>query len=285
MKCGRQWKSMPESTAHRRDFYRVHGEGISSETAEQMLGSIEDKAAPLIRQVIESQILPQEKEKLEVLLYFVALLATRIPGIRESIDSFFDEIAHRTLELSVATPERWESLLCQMRKSGYTKEQPSYENARRMVEKRGVRFSMSKNWQIGQMFRSASVVFPTLMKRTWCLLLSESGNLISSDRPITIVFTEPGLPCMSPGFGLNHTEVTVPLSKHVLLRGVWGKQPEYAVPMNREIVSHYNTLRLLQADRFLFSTAQEFPWLDNNLVVHNGLAGLQQFLQFQDVGE
>lgn len=285
MKTGKQWRTTPENTGHRRDFYRVNVAEISPEVVEQMLGSIEDRAAPVIKRVIELEVLPEGNEEMETLLYFVALLASRVPAVRENIDGVFNEIAQRTLELTVATPERWEASQAQMRESGYTvNDQLPYEEARQVVENRSLRFSMSQNWQVGQMFHSADIIFPTLMGRKWCLLLSRSGSFICSDHPVTIVFTEPTHPFMSPGFGLKHTEVTVPLSKHVLLRGVWDIQPLHAVSLNRKFVSHYNTVRSLQADRFLFSAVECFPWMDGEQTVHTGLSGLSDTLRTQGSG-
>jgi hypothetical protein len=131
------------------------------------------------------------------------------------------------------------------------------------------------------MLDGAASIFPTLKARTWCILISSSGNLISSDRPVSIVFTVAAPPFLSPGFGLNHTEVTVPLSRHVLLRGVWKKQPRDPVQMTRRWVGHYNTLRAIQATRFLFSPTENFPWTDGKRSVRLGLQGMNEFFGSQ----
>lgn len=88
---------------------------------------------------------------------------------------------------------------------------------------------------------------------------------------------------MSPGFALNHTEVTVPLSKHVLLRGVWINQPEIVVTLNRKLMSHYNTLRIMRADQFLFSRTRDFPCMDyRNRTVNMGVEPLTALLRSRE---
>ena len=281
LKSNKQWKSTPANTGHRRDFYRVEGDVAPVDAVEGMLGLVEDKVAPVIQRVIESRATPDDKDDFQTLLYFVALLTTRVPGIREGIDDFVDRIGQHILELSVATEERWDSLQRQMRAQGVKGVDLAYEDAKQIMEDRSVRFSVNRNWQLGMMFKCAHVVYPTLLNRTWCVLVSPSGNLICSDRPVTIVFTRPAPPFMSPGFGLPDTEVSVPLSRHVLLRGIWDKQPEHAVSMNRTCVAHYNTLRTIQADRFIFSTAEDFPWNDDQHCTHHGMDGVQDFVRSQ----
>ena len=281
LKSNKKWKSSPANTGHRRDFYRVEGDIAPADTVESMLGSVEYKVAPVVQRVIESRATPEDKDDFQTLLYFVALLTTRIPAVREGIDDFFDRIGQRILELSVTTAERWDSLQRQMREQGVKGEDLAYDDAKQIMEDRSVRFSVNRNWQLGMMFKGAQVVFPTLLKRTWCVLVSPSGNLICSDHPVTIVFTRRTPPFFSPGFGLPDTEVSVPLSRHIMLRGIWEKQPEHAVSMNRTFVGHYNTLRMIQADRFIFSTVADFPWNDDEGRTHDGMNGLQDFIRSQ----
>jgi hypothetical protein len=158
------------------------------------------------------------------------------------------------------------------RSAGVPAEELSFEDIGRIVEERRVRFSKGKNWHIAQMFRNADTIYPLLANRTWSVLVSESGSFICSDHPVTIVFTKEAPRRMSPGFALNNTEVTVPLSKHVLLRGVWTNQPDTAVVLNRKLVARYNTVRIMQTDRFLFSRVPDFPWMDHsNRAINTGV--------------
>lgn len=122
--------------------------------------------------------MPASKEDWQVLLYFVALLAVRGPAVLENLNNFTDKLGRRLLDVASATPERWQSTLESRRAAQRSREDLSFGDVRRIIEERSVRFSMSKDWQVAQVFRNADTISPLLAQRTWSLLLSEAPVLI-----------------------------------------------------------------------------------------------------------
>jgi len=211
-------------------------------------------------------------------MFFVALLGTRIPAIRSTLENFVAELGQRWLEEATATPERWDQLMETYGK-GFDPEAAAYNQIRKGVEQGAFRVRVNRDWIIGIAWRSAECVMPCLLARNWAILTSPGGEFVCSDRPVTVTFTSEELirGWYPPGFGMAKTEVTVPLSRYVLLRGVF-EPPGVEVAGNRKQIAYYNSWRLIQAQRFVFSCAPDFSWLNREHNVALVPKGLRDFL-------
>jgi hypothetical protein len=107
----------PEGAAHERDFYRVNVPGEPPSLAEDALSKIESAAAPLIRRVVQEQALPSGVER-ETLLWFVALLAVRVPKQRAETSRFVTDLMRLKLEAILSSPERYAAHIERLRKAG-----------------------------------------------------------------------------------------------------------------------------------------------------------------------
>jgi hypothetical protein len=58
------------------------------------------------------------------------------------------------------------------------------------------------------------------------------------------------------------TEITFPLSRNVLLIGSWEPFKSDTIPLTRKNIALYNGFTARHCQRFLFSTAKDFCWLD-----------------------
>jgi len=111
------------------------------------------------------------------------------------------------------------------------------------------------------MLEGAQAIFPLLLQRRWSVLLSPAGRFVCSDRPVVVVFTRPKPPIWAPGFGLPDTEVTVPISKNVMLVGSWDGVPA-TISLTYRQIARYNSRTIQHASRFAFSAQRDVPWLD-----------------------
>jgi len=110
------FETIPRNVGGIRDFNRIEVEGVDPNIIETSLAKFEGEAASALRQI--EQKLAFEGAERELILNLVAILAIRSPEMREHWRKFQAQIAERIMDLSLATKERWESQIRQMKESG-----------------------------------------------------------------------------------------------------------------------------------------------------------------------
>lgn len=216
--------------------------------------------------------MPEPEAQRKRLMYFIALLATRVPSTRSIVDNAIDKMNRQLLRVVTATPERWAEIQQGMRKKGLATD-ISYERAKELVTSLDFRFQGTQNWQVHMMFYCAEAIFPSLMARTWSVAFSPAGRFICSDRPVVLQFTKPMPPMYNPGFEVSNTEVILPLSRHIILCGAWNSQ-SVSVSLTCRVIAYCNTRILRHAERYVFSAIPDFVWLDKNHSVRTDFPGL-----------
>ncbi|MCP5104868.1 MAG: DUF4238 domain-containing protein, partial [bacterium] len=134
-KQAKQWKAIPKNIAHQRDFYRIDVDELEPSYIETALSEIEEKAAPVMKEMSERCNLPKGDDFI-ILMNFVALMAVRVPRPRNNMSDFISKICKSYLRLTTATPERWESTASELKKKGCGNDRDvSYEKMKRFVDK------------------------------------------------------------------------------------------------------------------------------------------------------
>jgi hypothetical protein len=261
-KAVKQWKSRPINVGHERDYYQVRSEGVSPDLVERALGHVESAAAPVIAHVMSSETFPDDPQQRADLLLFISLLATRVPSAREMVNSAADTLNKAMLRAALGSRERWEALENRAAKAGYIPNDVlSYERALEMLDSDAFTVRASQDYHLATMLEGALAIFPLLQKRRWSVLLSAAGRFVCSDRPVVVAFTRPKPAIWSPGFGVQETEVTMPLSRNSMVVGSWDSEPG-TLPLNYRQIARHNSRALRHASRFVFSARQDSPWLD-----------------------
>lgn len=218
---GRRWRSRPSELAHQRDFYRIDVEGIDPNVFEKTFGAFESQVAALLRQLFETGSLPVA-EAYANLMFFLALMAVRIPRRRAKMTQEMDQIMKSMLRMSVATPEHWESAQRRMRLDGLTElAETSYEEAKALFERDDFTIQMPATWHVGMLYESAKTIFPYLADRAWSFFQCEDDDpdFVCSDHPLSLVWSTEGSGFYPPGFALAETEVSLPLSRRWAMMG------------------------------------------------------------------
>ncbi len=256
-------RARPGTTAHARDFYAVEIQGEDPALAEELLGRIESAAAPIIRRVLETQALPVGDD-LGVLLYFIAILAARVPKQREGISRVMHDLMKLTLEVATSTPERYQRQLELCRQAGKEMPDVPYEEMREAIRE-NLTFDVDQTWKVGQVFRDADTIGRVLPARRWCILLTEGDgpSFICSDAPVALVPTEPRQGFFQGvGWGMPGTAAFIPLSKRIALCGMFDDRlTEDAVPVGKQFVSQVNAAMLATAHKHVYSPREDFLWL------------------------
>jgi hypothetical protein len=258
----KQWKARPAELAHQRDFYRIDLPGVSPDAIEQAFAKFEARAAPVIARISETLTVPSG-EDFAVLMNLVAWMAVKIPGIRSTISDFVDRVSKRMLRLMVSTPERWRATVERARADGVEIGNADYEHMRASIESERYQIvAENRNWFIRLIMEMMDAILPYLVTRRWSLLVPEdgAGYFICSDRPVSLIWATDDRRPFPPGFGLRNTQVTVPLTKTVALLGEFEGKPETA-KIGRLGVAGLNSRTAMYAERFLYATADDFPWV------------------------
>lgn len=258
----KQWRARPADIAHQRDFYRVDLPGVDPDAIEQAFSIFETRAAPVVKKIVDTRNLPSGEEFV-VLLNLIAWIAVKIPGLRTSLGKFIEDVAKKTMGLVVATPKRWEATLGRMREQGYELgHNVNYEDMRAFVESDEFRVEMARNWYIRVVLNMMDAILPYLAARRWSLVIAEpdTGYFTCSDRPVALIWTTEMPAFYSAGFGMRNTQLTFPLSKEVGLIGEFDGEPTRNT-VDRRRVAGFNSRTGIYAERFVYSTFQNFYWL------------------------
>jgi hypothetical protein len=125
---------------------------------------------------------------MHVLLFYVALLATRVPLARLIVDEIVDRLGRDRLRDTLRR-ERWDEVLREMKDMGHDVTRMGYEQFKASLP--NVRLVGSQHFHIRMMIEGAFDLLPHLARRVWSIAISPSGNFIGSDRPVAVTFATP----------------------------------------------------------------------------------------------
>ena len=104
----KQWKSTPLKTAHQRDFHAIEARpGADPMVVEKSFADIEGKCSRVVANVIEQGKLPTGEDH-DILLNFVAMMAVRVPGIRNIISRAVDDLGKNLLCTALGSDQGWQ---------------------------------------------------------------------------------------------------------------------------------------------------------------------------------
>ncbi|MCK5114603.1 MAG: DUF4238 domain-containing protein [Phycisphaerae bacterium] len=260
LESGNQWKSTSKDVACERDFYMLDFDGDDAIALEKWFSDVENRAAPVISQIIESGIIP-DNEEYKHLIDFLGAMAVKVPGVLNMLDDFYERIIRRVMWQMTDTKEEWEVLVKKSRDDGLEIPDVSWEQIKELVAKKdNYTVTFQQNYRMGMILRLIPILLPLLAKRKWTFMrgVDDAPKIISSDRPLLLCWNDPAdKGCMSPGFGLPGTNVSIALDQNSILIGVF----EAALPSPRldaMTVGVFNMWIGLQAERFIYSTEEDF---------------------------
>jgi len=264
-KTGKQWHTKPANVAHRKDFYRVDVPGVPPDVVESGLSKMESHSSNVIREIIRTKTIPRGDDYV-TFMNFTALMSVRVPSGRDMINQGVDFISKQHLKAALSTPESWAAELHEARTAGVDidEDAASYETIKECLGKGRYTFAVDQNWRIKTMLELMGKLAPCFAPREWCLAISSSGGFICSDRPVTVRFTRRKAAMDSPGLMREDTEISFPLSRHVLLIGSWEPFKSHTIALTRKNIALYNGITARHCERFLFSSTKDFCWLDKD---------------------
>lgn len=258
---GHQYQAVTKDIAVERDYNRIEVPGVDPNAMEDELSRVEARAAVIIREIAETQVLPQG-EAVEELMFFVALLHSRVPGYRRNWAQGFGRVAEIAEQLMAMPDEAKRNFPPVM---GSDSPGIPYSELRKLIKQVEPRPELHNDVYVDLMVASATVVTPLLLKRHWTIVVArkDAGDLICSDRPVGLTWTTQALgqSFYSPGFGLRNTIVTVPLNRRLALWGTWDRR-RGTVALDSDGVAIINSRTAMYSERYLYSARQNFRYVD-----------------------
>lgn len=266
--------TIPRNVGGIRDFNRVNIDSVDQNVVEKSYAEFEGKAASALKNVQES--LEMVGEDKEYILNLIALLTIRSPEQRENTRQFTAQIAEKIMDLSLATKERWESQIAQMKADGYeTSDDLSYEDMKEFHKSKKYKIEVVKERHIEMEMLGVEAILPSLHGRNWLLIsaTSESGPFITTDHPVNLTWKEPEkIPPLhrnSPGFGLKGTQVYFPLSRNLSLLGEFGGEMGL-IKATRKLVAVLNSKMLMYVSRQVYAPKINFFFLGRDRSIVDG---------------
>ena len=208
------------------------------------------------------------------LMYFISLMAVRVPATRSIISGANEKILKQVFRLIASQRLIWEGIREEMKNEGMEVDESfGYDEFKKFVDSDKYRITTNQNWLVSIILQTSQTIYLTMIGRTWSIVScdADAGGFISSDRPAVLVFTKRMPPIYSPGFGLSDTELTFPLNKRVLLIGRFDGKSDSVILKDEKSIAYYNGRTASHAERFFFSSREEFTWLDKDKTVKRNL--------------
>lgn len=261
----KQFETIPRNVGGLRDFNRIEAPDIDPNSLEQDLAKFESSAVTALRKIENGAKL--EGEVRDLILNLIALLAIRSPERREHWRKFQAQIVERVMDLTLASKERWESQMRQMKEAGTAvDESVTYEDVKRFHESKAYTIEVTREHHIHMEFVGIEAILPLLNERKWLIVKSteETGPFITSDHPVSLTWKEPDkIPPFyrsSPGFGMRSTQVYFPLSHHAALIGEFDAT-EGEIIGTKELIAALNSEILWRAHKQLYAPKLSFLFI------------------------
>ena len=254
METGRVRHSIVKETAFEKHLYSIslpNGERITD--LEDLIGEIEDKAAPLFEKLICGEnIIGQERSDLSS---FFALLYVRTNSFRrqfaESVINFFQQKNYQ----AASDDEAFANAMRKYEKyAGPLTDEYKKSLREGWLNPGEFNLSVAKGWTLQAIGKHDKLV-PIIYKMNWSIISApENHYFITSDNPLVNAVKGGKYQQFYSGYFANpHTQVTLPLSPKKCWVGHWGNALSKIGEIGSCEVKFANRMRAIYAERFLFT--------------------------------
>jgi hypothetical protein len=262
LKRQRRWTSSPANVAHQRDYYKIDNETEADPNGiERALAKVEGECGAVIQRIIESRALPDEQD-FDVFLNFVAMMAARVPHIRNALNDSAGEVARKQAWYLLNTAAGHQEYREMLRAAGKEVSDADIEATAKLLNEGAFTFNMDQTSNVNYMLRIAGGILPLLSERKWTLWFAADGapDLICSDVPVVLAWTKANAGPLPPAFVTPGTTLSIALNRRIVAISSFEGQISFDA-MPAEAVAKINTLSVQIATQ-LYSADAEFIWQD-----------------------
>lgn len=236
------------------------GENPKSDEIEAFLAEhVEGPSAQPLGKLIRGTDLTTEERSL--LSLYIAFQELRVPGWRDAIAGFMEDISKRILELHLAHPKSFRRKL--ERATGRPHSHDDVERIAKSYQDGKLAIKATKVGWLQSLLETGQDLVPTVSKLRWLVVeVAENADFefVTSDSPITKVLTDARVPRhFAGGWESPSAESTLTLTpKHVLVLtpdGRCGRKvvAKHALNTARPWLQDVNARTVRRARRFVFS--------------------------------
>lgn len=232
----------------KRDFNRIESEDLDPNVLEKQLADFEGSIKPTIDSVTKKA--GACNEDMSILLTMIAMYAVRTPSMRTTLESHEENVMKLVLKQSLASKERFDSAMKQMKADGYDVDGWKYEEMKDFVDRDEFSIKQARERFIDLEMKQLNPMVKMLAQRKWTFLISdeEKGFFITSDRPVVLEWYDkrnlPPMMANSPGFGMRNSIAYFPLSKVSCMVGSFedyfrdhSTSPETVAHVNSQLIN------------------------------------------------
>lgn len=265
LKTGKSFCTCPRNVGAVRDFNTVELDGHAPDVVEKIFSQFETEASKVLDQIRACHVMPKDAD-FNIFMNLVAHLAIRNPSVRKSIYKFQTDIVERISDLTLATKESYESTISQMKESGVDVDQTvSYADVKKFHDGKEYTINIANIRNIELEMTGVDAVLPTLADRRWTVAQADekSGYFISSDHPVSLIWTDPKLKggFYPPGHGMQSTELVFPVVKEMAIIGTFEGEDK-TVKASERLVASVNSRVFAFANKHIYSSRPAFKILD-----------------------
>lgn len=267
----RKWyRGKPDSVGYRKKINTLTSVDADPDAVERLYAEVERLAAPAVARVLDSEV-PPKGDDLHAICLLMAAQVARDLRHRESIMQFTSEVYESMLRAVTSSPEIFASCSTRLREEKGI-DLGDYEQFRKSVQRSKV-IVQDNDWIKAMALDGLETVAATMVDRSWDVMrVPEDADycFITSDRPLKLRWTLPELTHgpYPPGFALENTRVTFPLSPRLMLFGEFGIPDGLVLPADESLAAMFNSNTAYGSSE-LFSPSNDFLWADES-GIHRG---------------
>ncbi len=249
-----------ENVGYKKRYYKIDIDGMDEDAVENAFAEVEGAAIRIIRNTVDKLIVP-DGEDYKVLMFYLALMASRIPAIRDNIDSFMSEIIKTTGKVYFNSA-RLDEMVNNLKDRGVDLgDGTDIEELKNFVIDGDYDVSIDQSYNIGIALHMAQIISELLHQRTWNLFYrtdNMSNYFVTSDCPLLLTWSDDRAGPYPPGFALNNTRVIFPLNRDVVLIGEFEIDKSVPIRVRNRTISLLNAYQVYYSKRFIYSYTPEF---------------------------
>lgn len=249
----------PANTARQHDFYAIDARPDADPIViERALGDIEAKCSTVVHSVIKRKELPTGTDR-DILLNFVALMAVRVPAIRNAVSGVIDNVMKHLTRTMLKSEEGWQRFnrACE---GSDKKDDLTHEEMKASVDGDEYTVNLDRSWHVGMMLELGSKLVLSLAQRNWSIWIAEDDapDLICSDKPVCLTWYTSQPPPLPPGFDLRGTAVIMPINRNIAISGTFEDQPPKSTLDKHDVATVNRSTREYASQ--IYSSEAEFLW-------------------------
>lgn len=237
----------------------------------EILGKLESDVKPIITEIVQTKVLPNNTETYQLFFYFLGVLAARHPSVNDSISR---AIAHTgNILIDIIGENLGQSTLDGYYEKSNTplEERLPLDEVKELLSTEKFYAVANNDVVIPSALKTAETITTLLLERKWMLVVADKGDkFITCDRPLALHATSKGPKTGPLGFGMLHTEVIICLSSQIALVGTFEEIPSPVYLADIEMAASINRVNIDSARRNLFFEDKHFNWIDNDYIIRSG---------------